>query len=159
MIYAAGVAGAVNAAKSLYWLPTSAHQGSRRVQNKLGKFYAYGAGVSADPARAACWYGRAASAGYGLAQFNIALLYETGHGVPQSWAKAEQWLRLAASAGVRQADTELLFVRRPAARAAHQREIGIRPGKPCPADFIGTEPSCALFVDPAVRDIFSSPPP
>lgn len=159
LVYAIGIAGPVNCAQSIYWLRKAARQGSLPAENKLGQFLQYGVGTAADPVRAAFWYKRAAAAGFGPAQFNLALLYETGRGVAQSWVKAAQWLRLAASAGVRQADTELLFVQRPVARAAHQRRLVSNQQHRCPAGFVGVQPNCIVFVDPAVRDILSPPVP
>jgi TPR repeat protein len=159
MAYATGVTGRIANRESIYWLRRAIQQGSRRAENKLGQFYEYGVGVAADSASAAYWYGQAGAAGFGPAQFNLALLYEAGAGVRQSWTRASQWLQLAARSGLRQAYAELLFVQQPAARAARRRELAIRPGKKCPVGFVGFEPHCVLWVDPAVQDIFSSPPP
>ena len=159
MAYATGITGTIDNRESIYWLRRAIQQGSRRAENKLGQFYEYGVGVAADPASAAYWYGQAAAAGFGPAQFNLALLYEAGAGVRQNWTRASQWLQLAARSGLRQAYAELLFVQQPAARAARRRELAIRPGKKCPVGFVGFEPHCVLWIDPAVQDIFSPPPP
>jgi TPR repeat protein len=123
LVYETGVAGPVDAAKSILWLNRAVAKGSHRAENKLGQFYQSGFGVKVDPGAAAYWYLKAASAGYGPAQFNLALLYETGLGVSQSWIEAQNWLVLAARQGMQNAYAELAIVRAPARRQANEEKL------------------------------------
>jgi TPR repeat protein len=99
-MYAQGVGGKVDPARSARLYLQAARKGNTSAQNNAGELYETGRGVKPDPKLALDWYRKAADAGFAPAQFNLGRLYAAGTGVPRDFAEARKWLEKAEGAGI-----------------------------------------------------------
>jgi TPR repeat protein len=99
-MYAQGVGGNVDPARSARLYLQAARAGDAAAQNNAGELYETGRGVKRDPKLALDWYRKAAEAGFAPAQFNLGRLYAAGTDLPQDYVEARKWLEKSAQGGI-----------------------------------------------------------